>query len=136
MNFAKLMEEIEKVETKAARYERARDRYLRLERQSGYEVGDLVKVCGKAVSEQFGWSNGWNDDMDYHDRKTYKIIAISTTGKGIKIDFKSGAFSYPFFCLELIEKGKQQEDEKEEGKKESKVDLSDFEAMFGGPAKV
>lgn len=141
MNLTEIFEMMEKRKmmeekaNKAPKYETIRDKYKRLEKLAGFEIGDKVKVVGSAVTSQFGWSNSWDEGMDEHNGKTYTVLSISPAGHGIKLDFCHSRYSFPFFCLELVEKT-EKGSEKKEDKEEKKVDLSDFEAMFGGPAKV
>lgn len=84
--------------------ETSKEKYIRLERESGFKVGDKVKVVGDFNSYQFGWDNCACTDA-INDDVTYTIEHIGSDrdyAHGIELRGDGGGdyISYPFFALE------------------------------------
>lgn len=77
--------------------------YLIMHKASGLKVGDTVRVIRRVKSHQMGWDVHWNSDMNRSVGKTFRI-----TKDGGWTGFTLGEwFTYPWFCLELVEAGKK-----------------------------
>lgn len=75
--------------------------YLVLQKASGIEAGDTVRVIRKAKTREMGWCNGWNDEMDKAVGKEWIVTGCNDKqGMLLSCDW----YSYPFFCLEIVEK--------------------------------
>ena len=74
------------------------DAYLTMQKASGIEVGDTVKVLRKANDKEMGWDNYWPRDMDIYIGCTRKVTSIDKYG--ITVD----NCKFPFFVLEITEK--------------------------------
>lgn len=78
----------------------ARELYVKLQDEAGFEVGDTVKITDKARGGQFGWANSWNaPHMDITVGKEYVVESICATGISL-----SAGYCYPFFVLEKVDK--------------------------------
>lgn len=79
--------------------------YLRMQKESGFNIGDTVRVLRRADSGEWGWCNNWSDDMDiYVEGADYEITDIDKFGVRLGDDYQ-----FPFFVLELVEKAKVDE---------------------------
>lgn len=85
-----------------------RDCYKEMQKASGLQVGDKVKILRKAEDNELGWNNYWTPTMTGNVGRVGTIIATnndSPYGLGISIKFIGGQqYSYPFYVLELVEK--------------------------------
>lgn len=71
--------------------------YIKLQKESGFKIGDTVKVIRDAECFESGWQHVWI--MDETVGKTYKIESIHEY-EGIQLE---NGYSYPFFVLEKVE---------------------------------
>ena len=88
-----------------------KEAYLTLHRASGIEVGDKVKILRLPTSRT---ENGWQHSapqffLDLRERSVGSagFVRIDTRGSfEVQTEIVNEAtFAWPFFCLELIEKG-------------------------------
>jgi hypothetical protein len=70
--------------------------YLAAHKNSGFKVGDYVKVVAKASEDQFGWDNNWCEQMN---KSINQICVISRDGdkRGFELDNNS---LFPWFVLQ------------------------------------
>lgn len=52
------------------------DAYLVMQKASGIEVGNKVRVLRKASTEEMGWDNSWPDSMDKYVREIGKVEMV------------------------------------------------------------
>lgn len=73
--------------------------YLEKQGECGLKVGDIVKIIGKAETDEQGWNNSW---VDADIGSTGKIVEVCEYG--IRIDFGENDcdFCYPYFVLEKV----------------------------------
>ena len=84
--------------------------YLTLHKASGIEVGDKVKVIKTVRSYQ---ENGWTNVNGCGISQSQRNTAVGTSGIVARDEGSAGFFinspgenvNWPFYCLELIEKG-------------------------------
>ena len=76
--------------------------YNTLQKASGIEVGDTVKILRKAQKNEMGWASYWDETMNKSIGKTFVVTEIRDE-KGIYNP--SNYCTYPFFVLELVRKG-------------------------------
>lgn len=85
-----------------------RDAYLALSNASGIKVGDTVKVLRKAKTNELGWNNSWNSNMNGYVGRTFQVQRLDD-GRGFRLsDGSTGTdcYSFPFFVLEKMPKPK------------------------------
>lgn len=63
-------------------------------KQTGLKVGDKVRVIAKAESQQCGWNNSWEDEMDSYVGSVQEIKSIYSD-----IGIHLGGWRFPFFVL-------------------------------------
>jgi len=85
------------------RYTRCKDKrekialgYLCKHKNSGFKVGDTVRVLRRADNFENGWGNNWSSIMDNSVNKSLKI---ERDGGGFGFYLSDGKF-YPYFILE------------------------------------
>ena len=77
------------------------DVYLKNHNESGFKVGDRVKVIRKAERRENGWQNGWTVEMT-NVLEQEKVLTIHGPGSASGFPMKEG-YSYPYYCLEKVE---------------------------------
>lgn len=76
--------------------------YNTLQKASGIEVGDTVRVLRKAQQNEMGWGTYWAKMMDKTIGETFVVTEVRD---GVGIYNLSNYCAYPFFVLELVIKG-------------------------------
>lgn len=90
--------------------------YAILEQESGFHVGDIVRVLRKAAGFELGWDDTWSHHMDEFVGKKAKVVEAPNRGIGLLLSVKGvlGMFYFPYFVLEKISSnGSKLEDLKE-----------------------
>lgn len=92
--------------------------YLTLHKASGIEVGDKVKVIRLPESLEMGWNK---NIIDRNTRYIGEIFVVKSDDKNGGFEFytdisATGIIFFPFFCLELVKKGKKEFSKTEEGR--------------------
>jgi len=86
--------------------------YLVLQKASGIEVGDTVRVVRRAESEELGWGEVWADRDEIFLEKSLECVVIKDLeNSGFRIRSNQDNIettTLPFFCLELVEKKKEE----------------------------
>jgi hypothetical protein len=75
-------------------------------KQVGLKQGDYVKVLFEVPSYAQGWSNSFTSTMEYVVGKTLRVDSLNTNSTGIALALSDsiGTQSFPYFCLEKVEK--------------------------------
>ena len=76
-----------------------REAYLQLQESSGIKVGDFVKVLRKAKTNEMGWDNGWDEDMDQYVGQVFRVQYVGPYGIGLE----KTLYEFPFFVLERVD---------------------------------
>lgn len=92
------MRHIEQSESQTMNVQEA---YKVMQANCGIEVGDKVKVLRAAKDDENGWKEEWASDMSAQIGKTLVVQEIDGN-RGFRL---SDEYFYPFFVLELVEKG-------------------------------
>jgi hypothetical protein len=71
--------------------------YLAAHNNSGFKVGDYVKVVSKAETHESGWLNSWEKEMD---RAIGKVFRISSCGETSGFYLSGTGCSFPWFVLQ------------------------------------
>ena len=79
--------------------------YLTLHKASGIEVGDEVKIMRSFKTDEMASKSGWSDSFKATIGSIGVVTAIDKPMDGFGVTIRSGTIWWPFFCLELIEKG-------------------------------
>lgn len=83
--------------------------YLEMQKASGIEVGDSVKVLRKFSDDEMGLYAIWNPAMEITIGKTGEVIGFGE--RSIIVDICDDAWHYPFFVLEKVHSAKRNEKE-------------------------
>jgi hypothetical protein len=75
--------------------------YITLQKASGIEVGDTVKILRKAKNFEMGWNAHWAPVMDNTVGATFQVKEICDL-RGIRNPNNSCV--YPFFVLKIVKK--------------------------------
>jgi len=75
--------------------------YFTLQKASGIEKGDTVRVLRTAESEEMGWTDSWMDDMDTF---VGQQLTVERVGYAVILSSAGRTRSFPFFVLELVKK--------------------------------
>ena len=81
--------------------------YKVMQDNCGIEVGDYVKVLRKAQNHENGWKLSWKKRMDIFIGNTLEVLDKNDDW-GFQLSASDGFYGYyhfPFFVLELVEKG-------------------------------
>lgn len=81
--------------------------YKVMQANCGIEVGDTVRVLRKAEEDEMGWNNVWSSGMDKFLGKLGKAERFGEAGVRVYCEELKDWFSFPFFVLELVKKGKK-----------------------------
>jgi hypothetical protein len=71
--------------------------YLKAHNNSGFKVGDYVKVVSKAKEDQNGWANCWVEQMN---NALGKIFKINYDFKINGFEVSKNGYSFPWFVLQ------------------------------------
>ena len=74
-----------------------KEAYQIMSKESGINVGDIVKVVRKAQSEEMGWTGYWQPDMDDTIGNEYTVSDIIDGDYLLDDDWW-----FPFFVLEKV----------------------------------
>lgn len=82
--------------------------YNALQKASGIEVGDTVRILRVCKTNEMGWGCSWNAHMDKTVGMKGTVTTVSTAD-GIRVDFAKMVgdrlgWWYPFFALEIVKK--------------------------------
>ena len=83
--------------------------YELMQKASGIEVGDIVKVVSKAESLSMGWQNIWTDGMDKFVGNECEVESIVDAGLRLRLSYSSVTWTFPVFVLKLVSKKPQNE---------------------------
>lgn len=91
--------------------ETLRDHYAALQKASGIEPGDVVRILRVCNDQEMGWGCTWNVRMDKTVGMKGTVRCRSNTD-GIEVEFDKmvgdrQCWWYPFFALEIVEKRPQ-----------------------------
>ena len=94
--------------------ETLRNHYVALQKASGIEAGDTVRILRVCNDQEMGWGVLWNAHMD----KTVGMkgtVRLVGTDDGIQVEFDrevggGRCWWYPFFALGIVEKRVQKVD--------------------------
>jgi len=73
-----------------------KDDYIRKQAESGFKVGDMVRVVREAIEGEGGWDNAWVKRMEVGIEANITEILESS---GIHL---SSGYDYPYFVLEQV----------------------------------
>ena len=80
--------------------------YAELQSESGFKVGDMVRVLRSAEYRQWGWPEVWipgRKGKFVLSRREFKILRIDKTGIILQYDENDCTWHFPFFVLEKVE---------------------------------
>lgn len=76
--------------------------YMDAQTACGLKVGDYVRVTRKAETNEAGWINYWNLNMDEYVGKVGEIIR-DLNCKGLRVKFSTYiSWYFPYFVLEKV----------------------------------
>ena len=77
--------------------------YYERQKESGFKIGDRVRVIKIVEDYTDGWKNTWVPQMSKRVGKEGTICNIGSFDEGIVIEWHENEyFSYPYFVLEKI----------------------------------
>lgn len=91
-------------------------RYLKEHKNSGFSIGDTVRVTQKATDLQSGWQGLWSNIFMtpfIGNDKEYTIVEDGGTS-GFGLSDGERTYFFPYFCLERVNREEEGEDEDEE----------------------
>jgi len=78
--------------------------YRTMQKASGIEVGDTIKVLRKADDHEMGWGEEWlNTEMDKLVGKEF-VVADVSENSGFLVKIEGDDWFVPFFVCELMKK--------------------------------